>query len=310
MNYRKALVTGGAGFIGSHLVDALVALHVDVVVLDDLSTGKRENLSQVSDRVTFVEGSVADQETVARVMTGIDVVFHQAAVASVPKSLEDPLGTHAVNVTGTLNVFEEARKAGVKRVVYASSCAIFGDDPELPKQETSPAAPKSPYALHKLTGEKYARLYGELFGLSTVGLRYFNVFGPRQDPSSPYSGVISIFSTRIAEEKPITIFGDGKTTRDFIYVADVVRANILAAEAENPSLAYCVGTGIETTLLEVVSVLEDAIGKKALVEHGKERVGDIKRSVSDSTRAKKELMFHAETDFTEGIAKTIEGLAK
>lgn len=310
MHYKRALVTGGAGFIGSHLVDQLVAQGVDVVVLDDLSTGKRKNLKNVIDRVTFIEGSVTDPTTVARVMADVDVVFHQAAVASVPKSLEDPLGTHAVNVTGTLNVFEEARKAGVKRVVYASSCAIFGDDPELPKRETSPVVPKSPYALHKLTGEKYAKLYGELFGLSTVGLRYFNVFGPRQDPSSPYSGVISIFSTRIAEGKPITIFGDGKTTRDFIFVEDVVRANLLAAEAENPSRAYCVGTGVETTLLDVVSALEDAIGKKATVLHGEERAGDIKRSVSDSALVQKELNFKAGTDFAGGIKKTIEELAK
>ncbi len=306
---KTVLVTGGAGFIGSHLVDALVARGCDVAVLDDLSTGKKENLSGVFERIRFIEGSVADFDTVASAAHGVDTIVHLAAVASVPKTIADPNYSHSVNVNGTFNVLETARQNGA-RVVYASSCAVYGDDPELPKRETSPVAPKSPYALQKYIGEQYAQMYRDMFGVQSVGLRFFNVYGPRQDATSPYSGVISIFLKKIANEEGVIIFGDGKTTRDFVYVGDVVAALSAAAERADTFGVYAIGTGIETSLTDMVSLLGQSLGVEPSVSFVPERAGDIRRSVSDSSRAQKDLNWKADTVFKEGIEKLCKNLHK
>jgi UDP-glucose 4-epimerase len=306
---KKALVTGGAGFIGSHLVDALVKKGIQVVVLDDFSTGKKENLSSVIDSIGLVEGSVTDAESVKRAAEGADVIFHLAAVASVQKSIEEPLVTHDVNTRGTLAVFDAARALDISKVVYVSSCTVYGMLPELPKRETSPCCPASPYGLHKMIGEGYAKLYHELHGLSSTGLRFFNVFGPRQDASSPYSGVISIFHDRLSKRQPITIFGDGETTRDFVYVDDVVAALITAAQPQAGGTGadvYNIGTGKETSLRAVVKAFESALGTAAEVTYAPERQGDIKHSVADITKAKNELGWSPEVSFEEGIKMLVQ----
>lgn len=308
---KKILVTGGAGFIGSHLVDVLVARGDDVVVFDDLSTGKKENLSRVLDRISFIEGDISDAAAVARAMEGVGAVFHLAAIASVPKTIEDPIRAHHVNVTGTHNVFEAARRAGARRVVYASSCAVYGDTPELPKKEGMTKVPKSPYAFHKSAAEEYAKLYTDLFGLETVGLRFFNVFGPRQDPSSPYSGVISIFLERLSRDEPVTIFGDGTATRDFIFVEDVVVANIIAMDSKNGSRqVYNVGTGEEIPLSRVVETLGTHLRIQPIVQYAPERAGDIKRSVADISRAQTELPWKPLVSFEKGIMRLCQDLHK
>lgn len=300
---KKALVTGGAGFIGSHLVDALVARAVEVVVYDDLSTGKMENLADVSDRITFVKDCVSNYDALATAAEGADVIFHLAAIASVQKSVEDPITTYKVNTGGTLNALEVARKLHVSRVVYASSSAVYGDHPDLPKREDSVVCPKTPYGLHKLIGEGLAKVHRDLFGISSASLRFFNVYGPRQDPSSPYSGVISIFKDRLSRGEPITIFGDGGTTRDFVYVSDVVQALLAAAEKENADVVYNIGTGIETSLLDVVKGLKNALGVTATIAHGPERTGDIKRSVADISKAKRALDWEPRVSFAEGVER-------
>jgi UDP-glucose 4-epimerase len=228
----KYLVTGGAGFIGSHIVDALVAEDHKVVVLDNLSSGHRENLASVMDRIAFIEGDIRDADSCIQAADGCDGIFHEAALVSVADSVERPRDNHDINITGTLNVLEAARSAGVRRVVFASSAAIYGNNPELPKTEAMLPEPMSPYAVAKITGEHYLKTYAELYGLECIALRYFNVYGPRQDPSSPYSGVISIFARRVGQGLPVTIYGDGEQTRDFINVADVISANLLAMQTE------------------------------------------------------------------------------
>ncbi len=303
---KKALVTGGAGFIGSHLVDALVGKGVEVVILDDLSTGKRENIAHHTSGVTFIEGDVSDASRVAQAAEGVDVIFHLAAIASVQKSIEEPLMVHRVNTQGTLAVFDAAKKLGVKKVVYASSSAVYGDVPGLPKDETMPCCPKTPYGLQKMIGEGYAKLYGELHQLSSVGLRFFNVFGPRQDASSPYSGVISIFKERLENGKPITIYGDGETTRDFVYVADVVESLISAAEANDGVHVYNIGTGEEISLQKLVATLEKALSITADVAYKDERVGDIKRSVASIEKAHRELDWQPKVTFEEGIVQLVK----
>jgi len=228
----NCLITGGAGFIGSHIAEHLVLNGHDVTIVDDLSTGKKENIEEFADRVRFMEGDIRDYDLMKHASEGIDVVFHEAAIASVFKSVEDPIFSDSVNVGGTVTVLTAAKDNGVKKVVFASSAAIYGDDAELPKREDMPPKPLSPYAFHKLAGEYYLRLFHQLYGLQGVALRYFNVFGPRQDPSSEYSGVISIFLDRFKRDVEYTIYGDGKQSRDFIFVEDVVRANLAAAETD------------------------------------------------------------------------------
>jgi UDP-glucose 4-epimerase len=291
----KYLVTGGAGFIGSHIVDALIERGHDVVVLDNLSSGHRENLTQVMDRISFIEGDVRDPETCLTAAEGCDGIFHEAALVSVADSIARPCDNHDINISGTLNILEAARTCGVKRVVVASSAAVYGNSPELPKHEEMLPEPMSPYAVAKITGEHYLRTYAELYGLEGVALRYFNVYGPRQDPSSPYSGVISIFAERVRQGLPVTIHGDGRQTRDFIHVADVVSANLLAMTMDFPAIsnpqlqtanfsALNVATGKPHSLLELLGHLEEAAGKTVERSFAPVREGDIRHSVANISR--------------------------
>lgn len=306
---KKALVTGGAGFIGSHLVDALVARGVDVTVLDDLSTGKRENIAHHGSNVTFIEGSIVDYDTVVRSAEGADVIFHLAAVASVPKSIEHPIETHETNTTGTLAVFEAARKHNVKKVIYASSSAVYGDLPDPSadgaKTELSPCCPKTPYGLHKMIGEGYARLFHELHGIKAIGLRCFNVYGSRQDASSPYSGVISLFAKLLQEGKSTTIYGDGTATRDFVHVSDVVEANLLAAESDVDLDVFNIATGKEVSINDLLKTMNEALGTNITPIYVPERAGDIKRSVADISKAQTMLGWSPKMSLQQGILELL-----
>jgi UDP-glucose 4-epimerase len=305
MPIKQALVTGGAGFIGSHLVDALVRQGARVKVIDNLSTGRKENLKDAAARIEFHEGDIRDVNLLPRLMDGVEVVFHQAAVVSVPLSVEKPLDSDAVNATGTLSILEAARQAGCRRVVLASSSAVYGDDPELPKQEGMPFRPLSPYAVQKMTGEYYAGLYTRLYGLETACLRYFNVFGPRQDPSSPYSGVISIFMDRAAAGRAPFIFGDGEQTRDFIFVQDVVNANLRAAVATGAAgKAFNIGTGTTVTVNRLWQRVAALAGISLTPEYQDPRDGDILHSVADISAARRDLGFAPEIRFDDGLAET------
>jgi UDP-glucose 4-epimerase len=302
---RKVLVTGGAGFIGSHLVDALVARGTAVTVLDDLSTGKHENIAHHADGMTFIEGSVSDQDTVMRAAEGVDTVFHLAAVASVQKSIEHPIETHEANATGTLTVFEVARKLSINRVVYASSSAVYGDLPDMPKTESSQCCPKTPYGLHKMIGEAYAKLYYELHDVKSVGFRCFNVYGQRQDASSPYSGVISLFSKLLIEGKQPNVYGDGTATRDFVHVSDVVEANLLAAESDVNFDVFNIATGTETSINDLVQTINGVLGTDIAPIYQAERAGDIKRSVANISKAQKELGWSPKMALKEGISELL-----
>ncbi|QSZ67896.1 SDR family oxidoreductase [Methanofollis aquaemaris] len=297
----RYVVTGGAGFIGSHIAEVLSNEH-EVVVIDDLSTGHRENIQDFD--VEFVEGSVTDLPLLREIFRGADGVFHQAAIASVPKSVDDPLATHTVNETGTLDVLLAARGAGVKKVVFASSSAVYGEEPTLPKHEGMLPAPVSPYAISKLTGEHYEAVFSKLFGLKTVALRYFNVFGPRQDPSSQYSGVISIFTDRVKAGEPITIHGDGGQTRDFVYVADVVRANLLAMERDVTGV-FNIARGRQTDLNTLARGVMEAAGREVPVEYGPVRQGDVRHSLADISRAREVLGWAPEWSLVDGLVETI-----
>jgi len=302
---KKALVTGGAGFIGSHLVDALIARGVSVTVLDDLSTGKHENIAHHANGVTFIEGSITDHDTVMRAAEGADTIFHLAAVASVQKSIEHPLETHETNTTGTLAVFEAARKLSINKVVYASSSAVYGDLPDMPKTELSQCCPKTPYGLHKMIGEAYAKLYYELHGVKSVGFRFFNVYGSRQDASSPYSGVISLFAKLLIEGKQPNIYGDGTATRDFVHVSDVVEANLLAAESNVDFDVFNIATGKETPINELLQTMNTALGTDITPIYQPERAGDIKRSVADISKAQKMLGWSSKMALREGISELL-----
>lgn len=300
-----ALVTGGAGFIGSHLVDALLRQGARVTVVDNLTTGKRHNLKDAGDGVALHEGDIRDADLLRRLMKGVEVVFHQAAVVSVPLSVAQPLESAAVNEMGTLTVLETARQAGCRRVVLASSSAVYGDDPQLPKRETMPLRPLSPYAVQKMTGEYYARLYQTLYGLETVGLRYFNVFGPRQDPSSPYSGVISIFMERAADGRTPLIFGDGEQTRDFVFVRDVVDANLRAATAAAAAGGvFNIGTGRPITINALWQQVADLAGVGLSPAYEAAREGDIRHSVAAIDAARERLNFAPAVSFADGLART------
>ena len=303
----KALVTGGAGFIGSNLVDSLLRDGAGVKVLDNLSTGRLENLEHVEREIEFKKGDIRDLETLKSMCDGCDVVFHQAAVVSVPQTVEDPLMSAVVNDLGTLHVLEAARSAGVKRVVLASSCAVYGDDPELPKREQMLVRPQSPYAVQKYTNEMNAGLYYKLYGLETVCLRYFNVFGPRQDPSSPYSGVISIFLTRASQGRQPVVYGDGGQSRDFVFVNDVIKANLLAATADKArGGVFNIGTGQCVT----INALWDKISAMADIDlpprYEDPRAGDILESVADIGKAKSALGYEVDYTFDDGLRLTHE----
>ena len=302
-----ALVTGGAGFIGSHLVEGLLARDYKVRVLDNFSTGRRENLASVLTEIELLEGSVANLTTARSAMRNVDVVFHEAALPSVPRSVKNPLESNEVNITGTLNILLAARDAGVKRVVYAASSAAYGNQPTLPKVETMTPDPLSPYAIGKLAGEMYARAFTQLYGLSTVSLRYFNVFGPRQDPTTQYAGVIAKFMTCALESKPYPVYGDGEQSRDFTYVENVVNANILAAErpiegAPLINIAY----GERTTLNQIIKILNELTGQKLAADYEPERAGDVRHSHADVTLAGKLIGYEPMVNLREGLKRTLE----
>jgi nucleoside-diphosphate-sugar epimerase len=297
----KALVTGGAGFIGSHIVDRLLSDGYEVVVLDDFSTGHRGNL-QNNRRLQVIEGNIRDFDTVARCMQGVDQVFHKAAVASVPKTVNDPVDSSKVNYQGTLHVLEAARQNNVQRVVFASSAALYGDEPTLPKVETMLPVTLSPYAVDKLASEYACGMYYRLYGLKTVALRYFNVYGPRQDPSSPYSGVISIFANKLNQNETPTIFGDGEQTRDFVYVSDVVEANMLAAATEAAAgQVINIATGNKITLNELLQTFCDIKGMVFRADYGETRKGDIRDSYANAEKAGRILGWHATVGLDEGL---------
>jgi len=302
----RVLVTGGAGFIGSHLVDALVARGDDVVVLDDLSTGRRENLAAAGPRARLVVGSVTDSEAVRAAVAGCALVYHQAAVASVQRTVEAPVDTQRVNLGGTLNVLEAARAEGVRRVVFAGSAAVYGDSDALPLVESAQPRPMSPYALEKLASEQYVAVWASLYGLETVTLRYFNVFGPRQDPSSPYSGVISIFVDRLLIGRAPTIFGDGEQTRDFVFVEDVVHANLLAGLAPGASgQAFNVARGESITLRAVYDALAKATGMRLAPHYAPARPGDIRHSLANIERARSVLGYAPQVAVEEGLERLV-----
>jgi len=306
-----ALVTGGAGFIGSHLVEGLLARGYKVRVLDNFATGRRENLADVLPRIELLEGSVTNLTTARSAMRGVEVVFHQAALPSVPRSVKNPLESNEVNITGTLNILVAARDAGVKRVVYAASSSAYGDQPTLPKVETMPPDPLSPYAIAKLAGEMYARAFTQLYGLSTVSLRYFNVFGPRQDPTTQYAGVLAKFCTCAVEGKPYSVYGDGEQSRDFTYVANVVAANIRAAEcAVEGAPVINIACGERTTLNQIIAVLNELTGQNLPAQYGAPRAGDVRHSHADITRARTLLGYAPEIDLREGLRRTLEWYRK
>ena len=301
-----ALVTGGAGFIGSHLVDELVGNGCRVTVLDNLSTGHRNNIDHLGDRIDFVEGDIRDAGLLNQVVKGCEVVFHQAAVVSVSQSVLDPSHSCEVNDLGTVRVLDASRRNGVRRVVMASSSAVYGDDPRMPKTEDMAPKPLSPYAVQKLTGEFYASVFGELYGLETVCLRYFNVFGPRQDPSSPYSGVISIFMNKATAGEVPTIYGDGGQSRDFIYVKDVVRANLLAAtETAAAGRVFNVGTGVVIRILDLWKLIGGLSNVQIDPVFDPPRAGDIRESVSDIGRIRQSLGFRPQMALHQGLIDTL-----
>jgi UDP-glucose 4-epimerase len=303
----RYLVTGGAGFIGSNTVDELVRRGHDVAVLDNLSTGKAANLSQVSSKIKLIQASVTEPDAVREACRGVDCVIHLAAQTSVPRSVKDPIETDLINVTGTLNVLIAASEAKVKRVVFASSCAVYGQTSILPIREDAQLAPVSPYGASKQIGEIYGRVFQELYGIEFVALRYFNVFGPRQDPGSPYSGVLSIFNVALLNGTQPTVYGDGEQSRDFVYVGNVVEANLLAAEAKGGAGQIMnIGTGIRSTLNQTLALLEKITGRPAKAKYAPARDGDIRDSQADIALAREALGYHPRVGFEEGLKKTWE----
>jgi nucleoside-diphosphate-sugar epimerase len=307
----RYLVTGGAGFIGSHIAETLADRGDAVRVLDNLSTGKMENLAGFLPRIEFVEGDIRDLGTCRRAVEGVETVFHQAALASVARSVEDPLLNNAINVTGTLNMLVAARDAGVTSFVLASSSAVYGDDPTMPKVEGREGKPLSPYGVSKLVDEKYAQAFHALHGMNAVALRYFNVFGPRQDPFSEYSAVIPLFITKILRGERPKIFGDGEQSRDFIFVGDVVRANLAAAaSAAAAGEALNVACGVGTTVNGLLAAVNIALGTKVEAVHTAPRPGDILHSTADITKAKRLMDYSPTLSFMDGLKKTVEWYQK
>jgi nucleoside-diphosphate-sugar epimerase len=305
----RALVTGGAGFIGSHIAERLLGEGHAVRIYDNFSSGKRANVDVLGGRAEVIEADVRDSAALDRAAEGCDVVFHEAAVVSVPYSVAHPQETHDVNIQGTLNVLQAARARGVKRVVFACSAAIYGEEPTLPKRETMAPAPMSPYGVEKIAGEYYLQTWSKLYGVDTVSLRYFNVFGPRQDPTSAYSGVISIFVDRALKGEAPTIFGDGEQCRDFVYVDNVVDANLRAATAPADRVsgrAYNVACGERTTLKALLATIERIVGSQVGAKYAPGRAGDIKDSLADIARAREELGYAPKVGLEEGLRRLIE----
>jgi nucleoside-diphosphate-sugar epimerase len=300
------LVTGGAGFIGSHLSEELIRRGERVRVVDSLVTGKKQNLAHLP-AVEFLEGDLADADVAHRAVQGVDYVLHQAAIPSVPRSVQDPITSNRANIDASLNVLVAARDAGVKRVVYAGSSSAYGNTPTLPKVETMPTAPLSPYALQKLVAEQYCQMFTALYGLETVTIRYFNVFGPRQDPSSPYSGVISLFISALCEGRRPKIFGDGEHTRDFTYVANVVDGVLRACTAPDASgQVINVATGGRISLNQLFRTVRDLVGADLEPIYEPPRAGDVKDSQADIGKAARVLGYEPRVSFDEGLARTVE----
>jgi nucleoside-diphosphate-sugar epimerase len=301
----KYLVTGGAGFIGSHLSEELVRRGHSVRVADSLITGKRSNLGHVAG-VEFLEGDLADEAFARRAAEGMDYVLHQAAIPSVPRSVKDPITSNRANVDATLNVLVAARDAGVKRLVFAGSSSAYGDTPTLPKREDMASNPLSPYALQKVVGEQYLRMFTRLYGLETVSIRYFNVFGPRQDPTSPYSGVISVFATALIENRSPKIYGDGEQTRDFTYIANVVDGVLRACEADGASGEVInVATGGRISLNQLFETMRSVVGSSVEPSYAETRAGDVRDSQADIGKARRILGYEPTVSFEEGLQRTI-----
>lgn len=303
-----ALVTGGAGFIGSHIAAGLIERGARVRIVDDLSTGHLENVEEIGGDVDFVRGSLTDEALLRRALEGVELVFHEAAIPSVPRSVENPRETHEACVNATFSLLLTARERGVRRVVYAASSSAYGDQPTLPKVEAMAPDPLSPYAVAKLVGEYYCQVFMRTYGLETVALRYFNIYGPRQDPSSQYSGVISRFISALASGATPVIYGDGEQTRDFTYVSNAVDANLLAAESTRAlGQVINVANGRQTTLNELLAVLKKLTGRgEAGAEYRETRVGDVRHSLADITRARELLGYEPRVQLEEGLRLTLD----
>jgi nucleoside-diphosphate-sugar epimerase len=303
---NQYLVTGGAGFIGSHIVKRLVMRNEQVRVVDNLHTGKIERLEMLRSAIDFVEADLADPNVCDRVVDGVDYVLHQAAIPSVQRSIRDPIASNHANITATLNLLESCRKSGVRRFVYAASSSAYGNTAVLPKQEDMVANPMSPYALQKFVGERYGRMYHDLFGLETVSLRYFNVFGPSQDPHSEYSAVIPKFINKLLHGEKLTVFGDGEQSRDFTYVDNVIAANILALTAADAAgKVFNIGCGSRISLNALINHLEKILGVKAQVEYLPPRAGDVRDSLADISRARSILGFLPHVSLEDGLRHTV-----
>lgn len=304
---QKAVVTGGAGFIGSHIVRRLLGDGIEVTVLDDFSTGDMANLREIEDQIELVEGDIRDTAVVERTMKGADVVFHEAALGSVSRSVEDPIKSNDVNVNGTLNVLVAAKDAGVKRLVYASSSSVYGDTPTLPKHEQMPTVPSSPYGVTKLTAELYCRVFKRVYGLETYALRYFNVFGPRQTPNSIYAAVIPKFASALLEGTSPNIFGDGEQTRDFTYIDNVVEANMLAMRAtKGAGEAFNVAAGGRVSLNALLETMKELTETEVTANYGETRAGDIRDSYADVRKAAELIEYQPQISVEEGLKRTID----
>ncbi len=304
---KLALVTGGAGFIGSHLVDGLLGAGYAVRVIDDFSSGNRANIAHHGDKIDVVEGSIIDAATCQRVCHGVDVIFHQAAVPSVPRSIDQPYPSHAANIDGTFGLLMAARDAGVRRVVYAASSSAYGETQVQPKVESMASQPLSPYAVQKLTGEHYCNVFATCFGLSTIALRYFNVFGPRQNPKSQYAAAIPAFITAINEDRPPTVYGDGEQTRDFTFIKNVVNANLKAATAGDDASGQVmnIACGTAISVNRIIAMINEALGKHVQPEYVPQRAGDIKHSLADISKAQQLIGYEPSVSIEDGLTETI-----
>lgn len=301
------LVTGGAGFVGSHLVEGLIERGKRVRVIDNFATGKRKNLEPWLDKIDLIEGDIRNPDDCQRACDGADVVLHEAAIPSVPKSVADPVTSHTVNVDGTFNMLSAARDAKVRRFVYAASSSAYGDTEVSPKHEQLLPGPKSPYAVAKLVGEYYCRTFYECFGLQTVSLRYFNVFGPRQDPKSQYAAAIPAFATAILQDRSPTVFGDGEQSRDFTYIENVIEANLLAAEADaTQGEAVNIACGSSVTINAIIARINDLLGKSVASNHADPRAGDVRHSLADVSLAEKVIGYTPKVQFDEGLRRAID----
>ena len=302
----KMVITGGAGFIGSNIAEELSKKKDnEIIIVDDLSTGKMANLRKFNQNINLVRGSITNLNLLKVVFKGMDYVFHQAAIPSVPRSIKDPIASNNANINGTLNVLVAAKDCDVKKVVYASSSSVYGDTPELPKREDMTPNPLSPYAVTKLLGEYYCKVFNGIYGLKTVSLRYFNVYGPRQDPYSDYAAVIPKFINRVSENKPPVIYGDGEQTRDFTFVKDVVKANVLAAKSDANGV-YNIANGNRISINELANMIMALIGNDLTPMHEDLREGDVKHSLADISEAKKNLGYEPRYSLEEGLRGTIE----